>query len=248
MTGWMPARSSAPVSAADAVAVFHPPRAAGRPFGPALPAAFARALVLDGQGRLDVRGRAAFLREPRYPALLEYSHGRTAFCCPTSRAAAVLSCAGSPAAAVGVHRAVADALPKTVRAALDKASLAFRVALAHSVADPVGAATEAFRVVGTETRIVHARGETDGFFVWAFDAGEGRYRVAGFTARPSTLTLLFPYLPSGSAYDATWLDDGLDYYVKDGLEVRPATVSRSTKAVVKTVARGGFLLTLCSRP
>ena len=260
MTGWQAAFRREPVSLAGDLAVVHPPRR-GVPARMVLPSAFAAAWVADEPDSIRAMGRAPFLREGALPAILEYAHGRTAFCCRAPDGGLLFAFAGSPAAAAGSGPEALAALPPALGRCLSLEQARFRECLARDIlaraatdakkdgdaAQPSPAAAAALARIAASGPVVLARGDMGAYAVWAFANSDGGFSVAGVTAAPATLTLLFPFLPPGSEWAAEWLDDGLDYYVREGLAIRPAAVARETRAVVKARAGGGFLLKLCSR-
>ncbi len=247
MAAWRKAELDVPVYIADAVSVVPSPD--GVPVEPALPASFCGALAESNEDRVLHLGRAEYLRTPRLPAVFEYSHGRTAFCCRGAEGELVTSCGGSVAEAVGVRQVVLSALPAATRRAVLRDTRRFRALLSRSLfAGEVrtAAADAALARIAASGKLVQARGDAGEYFTWAFAEPGGCFTVAGVAARQLTLTLLFPFLPHGREYAAEWIDDGEDYYVKGDLVVRPQTVSAATKAVVKTGPEGGgFVLRLC---
>ena len=222
-----------PVHMAGNVAVIHAARG-GRPAS------------ISWASSLPARFRAA----PAYPALLESRNGFRAFAAQDARGETYLVAAGSPAAALALDPAVAAALPDAIRDYLDAEMAKFRIAMAEEMTGGNhSAGAEAALALLREPgwRCIAGRGETGDACIWTLAGGNGRYAVAGVTRQSATLTILFPFLSPDREYDAEWIDDSLDYYVKGELEIRPATVTARTKAVVKTSGGGGFAALICGR-
>ncbi|MBR0056783.1 MAG: hypothetical protein IJP66_05585, partial [Kiritimatiellae bacterium] len=90
------------------------------------------------------------------------------------------------------------------------------------------------------------RGEFGDAALWTFrlpaaSPNAPRYAVAGVSASAATFTINFSFLPAATVFHSRWTDDSLEYYAKDGLEIRPSTLTNATKAAVKCAAGGGFL-------
>lgn len=87
------------------------------------------------------------------------------------------------------------------------------------------------------------RGEVGEYACGARRRGRKWY-VAGFTSKPRVLTLFFPFLDDGVAYDATWtLDEGAALPT-NAANPTPPRVSAGDKATVMMYAAGGFMVAL----
>lgn len=214
-----------------------------------LPGTFSGATVAQSDGKPGHMGRAAFLKNPVFPAVLSYSHGRNALAVHNPGVDGIMV-----APSLSFAGLMANSFPfgdDEGRAGYEKALNLFRVLYARDLFGDEGAistaAKSAMEKISPCGIPLYARGEPGEYFVYAFCEGEDGYSVAGITKKPLTLTLQFPFLEAGARYRAEWVDDGLDYYVKDGFEIRPGEVSAKTRAVVKTSQCGGFLVRLCGR-
>lgn len=226
LVGRTKAVRAVPVHIAGNVAVIHAARGG-------CPAAISWA------SSLPARFRAA----PAYPALLESRKGFCAFAAQDRRGETYVVAAGSPVAALSLDPAVAAALPDGIRGFLDAEMARFRVTMAEALvgeAPSVGAQAALSLLREPGWRCIAGRGETGDACIWTLADGKGRYAVVGVTRQSATLTILFPFLAPGRECAAEWIDDSLDYYVKGELEIRPASVTCRTKAVVKTSICGGF--------
>lgn len=249
VTAWMVAMSETPVFCVEDVAVI-PPCDDARP-KLSLPSSFVGAWV-EENGLLRHLGRAEYLRTMQLPALLEYSHGRASFCTRASDGTLIFSSAVSPAGAIGVHHKILAALPPCCKRALSSHSSVFRGLISeklftaeNGLSEATPAASQALDIIKSNNKPVYARGEMDDCFVWAFSPSRESFIVAGVAQKPTTLTILFPFLPPDTSWSAKWIDDNQDFYTKGDLQIRPDDVSQKTKAVIKTLSHGGFVLQLC---
>lgn len=255
VTAAVPALRRVPAHLAGNVAVIHGASRRSRT-SPLWPKTVFSAWAPEASGPEAPAGAAPFRRfagrewrrSPHYPALLEYSGG---FCALASRGGAdgdiAIVSSGSPAAALSLDPGVRAALPANVASDIEGAALALRAALSRDLAGASpsrGAAAALGFVESGLGACIGGRGEMRDSCVWSFSLGRGEYAVAGFSAAGCTFTIRFPFLEPGRSYCAGWLDDGLEYYVKDGLEIRPNRVSPQTRAVVKAMPGGGFLCRL----
>lgn len=191
---------------------------------------------------------ARWRKSPVFPALLEYRHGFCALAVEGERNEVCIVAAGSPAATLALDPAVAAALPTGVLDALRHGAFRMRLSLAAEYADPAhspGALSAwNFLIASAELPCIDGRGEFGDAMIWTFldnRAPTPVFAIAGFAMRGCSLTVKFPFIPPNNAWPAVWHDDGLDYYVKPGLQIRPNLVDSTTKAVVKTLPQGGFL-------
>ncbi len=246
VTARIAARRATPVHCAGNVAVIHPPRR-GRPEAGIFPQTVFAADVLGADGRARRVGGPAYRRAPEFPALLHYA-GFSAFATRSAGGETFLVAAGSPAAALAVDPAVAAALPADCRCAIEADSARMRRAMAEAVSGGTPGAAAAAEIAGSpDWRCISGRGEDGDALVWAFSRDGGEYAVAGVVRAQATLTVQFPFLGRDAEYCAEWVDDGLDYYVRDGLEIRPRAVGASTRAVVKCADGGGFAVRIATR-
>lgn len=215
-----------------------------------LPSAFTGAWVITDKV-LQHLGRAEYLRSMQLPALLEYSHGRAAICTRANDGALIFSSAISPAVAIGVHHKILGAIPLLYRRSLSSAIQAFRRLISEAIfisegeVEKSAAAKMALDYIKGNGKLVYARGEMGDCFVWAFALSRDSFVVVGIAQRPTTLTILFPFLPPNTTWSAKWIDDNQDFYAKGELQVRPTDISNKTKAVIRTLSHGGFVLQLC---
>lgn len=251
VTASLPALSGTPAHVAGNVAVIHRAAAIGgkRPLWPRT--VFSAWTPGDAcEGQTAVRSSMAeWMAAPVYPVLLEYSGGFCALAATCGEKGDIaVACSGSPAATLSLDLGVESALPAGVASSLTGAARSLRVSLARGIAgrgsSPGSMAALEF-VAAEAGKCIGGRGEMQDSYIWSFDLGSDGYAVAGFSDAGSTFTIQFPFLGNGRTYSAEWVDDRLDYYVKGGLEIRPGTVSRQTKAVVRTLPGGGFLCRLC---
>ena len=246
VTARIETRRAVPVHCAGNVAVIHPPRR-GRPEADIFPQTVFAADVLGGDGRARRIGGLAFRRAPAFPALLHYA-GFSAFATRDAEGETYLVVAGSPAAALAIDPAVAAVLPAWCLGAIEAGSARMRRAVVDAVSGATQGAAAAAAIAGSpEWRCMSGRGEDGDALVWAFSRDGGEYAVAGVVRAQSTLTIQFPFLRRDAEYRAEWADDGLDYYVRDGLEIRPRSVGASTRAVVKCADGGGFAVRIAAR-
>lgn len=184
--------------------------------------------------------------------LLTYAAPLCCIACPDGAGNLILAAAGSLAAALSLDPAVAVALPHSVLEPLEKAMREARVGLAEHLigldsdrkASPAAEATVGF-LSSPGYSCIYGRGEERSDGIWSFSGRGGKsFAVAGVARGVETVTVGFPFLPHGRRYKAEWIDDGLEYYVKGDLEIRPEAISSQTKAVVKMAPSGGFLVRL----
>lgn len=263
MTGWISVQSETPIYEVGNVFVFAN-REDGNSVSFVAPTTLVGVIAEEetaGDGGQDRRERvkrvscARWKKDPVFPVILEYRHGRTAFVCKAQSGEIIVSCGGSAIDALGVHCEVTDVMPERLRRDFCNQAQMFRRRLVEHFAEGgeeslVGertpAAVAALEKLGEKGgRLVYAQGELGEYSIWGFAEGEGDFCVVGVAEKMLTLTLLFPFLAWGREYEAEWQDDGLDYYVKGDLSVRPRDVRGKTKAVVKTSDCGGFVLRLC---
>lgn len=87
------------------------------------------------------------------------------------------------------------------------------------------------------------RGEVGEYVCGARRKGRKWY-IAGFTSRPRVLTLFFPFLEDGVAYNAKWmLDEGANLPT-NAVNPTPPRISAGDKATVMMCANGGFVVCL----
>lgn len=250
ITAWMEALSDTPAYCAGDIVVVPPNE--GRCPNLLLPSSFSGAWAID-KGALRHFGRAEYLRSHSLPAILEYSHGRAALCLQSQDGALIFSNAISPAAAIGIHHDILEVLPQQYRLELEKAAHCFRVLfaealLANNANDGIAsskAALAALKVVKGKSKLVYGRGEIGDCFIWGFRKSAKSFIVVGIAEDITTLTLQFPFLPSNTTWQAEWIDDNQDFYTKGELKVRPNEISSTTRAVIKALSHGGFVLRLC---
>ncbi len=201
---------------------------------------------------LAIYPRIEYLRKPLFPALMEYPNGRSAFLTKTRDGDLIISVGISPISTFIRDYRVVDTLPDKYRKAFLKASHHFLEEISYDAvhtfrsvsAKLTAAANTAYEFNLKAKRPIYVRGEKFEYLLMAFQEDDGSIIVTGLTNQSCTLTLTFPFLEPNAEYKATWLDDKLDYYAKGELEVRPETVTQSTKSAVKMADNGGFLLCL----
>lgn len=253
VTGPVPALRQTPLWLAGNVAVV-PPARGGRRIGIPLPTTLFSATVLrDGDNGLPCPARipaAKFAAAPTFPALLQYRSGLSALFAEGGAGDTIIVAAGAPAAVLALDPETEAVLPDAISQTLADSMSRFRLALAAAAVSGGdsgngGRAALEF-ILGGGYSCISGRGEGDDL-IWSFShrGDPDLFAVAGVSATGGTATILFPFLEPGAAYGATWHDDGQDYYVKGALQIRPATVTSGTKAVVKMKPSGGFLVGLC---
>lgn len=248
MAGLVGALRTTPAHIAGNVAAIHNVRR-GRPADIVWPTTLASAWVLGESRPALVRvGAAAFRAAPSFPALLEFRRGCCALAIRDGDDETYLVAAGSPAAALALDEAVAAALPEKIRASVGRGAAQMRLAFVESLVGDTpspGAAAALAAMRSGCGECVSGRGEFGDCAVWSFaDRVQGRFSVVGFSAAGATLTIQFPFIGADVRLRAEWHDDALDYYVRDGLEIRPSLVTAATKAVVKLSRCGGFMTLL----
>lgn len=255
VTGPVPARRQTPLWLAGNVAVI-PPARGGRRLGIPFPTTlFSATVLVDDAGGIPRTVRlspAKFAAAPAFPAILQYRSGLSALFAEDGAGDMIIVAAGAPAAVLALDFEAEVVLPGVISSALADAMARFRISLAAATVSPAGgdagnggrAALEFLQRGGY--RCIDGRGEGDDF-IWSFShrGDPDLFAVAGVSASGGTSTILFPFLDPCAAFGAKWHDDGLSYYVKGALQIRPETVTAETKAVVKMKPSGGFLVELC---
>lgn len=217
-----------------------------------LPSSFTGAYILSDEGESFRISRNEYLRCQTFPAILEYASGDSVFVAKTSAGDLALSLSGSQISSTVDSY---EGINKRTRINLLKQAELFRLAqikeilnpssdLPPEVTTPTQAAQYAVKNAMHTPPFCYARGEKGEFLVYAFYHAPDHFQVVGVSHKSLTLTLQFPFLPPSAEWAAEWIDDNLSYYVKDDLEIRPAVITQTTKAVVKTAPLGGFVLEL----